>query len=230
MTTDITPEIREAGTAIERKAQDITIVTAKDYTEAGEWLKALKTYRAMVEEKFGSPTKAAHDAWKKMVALRKEVDTPADNAERMVKQKMGAWSAEQERVRLEQQRKAEEAARKEAEKLREAEAKRLEREATKAQKKGDVGTAAELVNEALERRDAPLEVAPVVVQTMVPKVAGISIRKAWDFKVVDPNAIPRQYLIVDEGKIGKVVRALRGEHGIPGIEAFEVTTTAAGRG
>lgn len=51
-----------------------------------------------------------------------------------------------------------------------------------------------------------------------PKMQGTSIRNRYDFEIVDPNLIPREYLLVDTAAIGRVVRALKEKTNIPGIK------------
>ena len=51
-----------------------------------------------------------------------------------------------------------------------------------------------------------------------PKLQGTSVRNRYDFEIVDPNLIPREYLLVDTTAIGKVVRALKDKANIPGIK------------
>lgn len=51
-----------------------------------------------------------------------------------------------------------------------------------------------------------------------PKMQGTTIRNRYDFEIVDPNLIPREYLLVDTTAIGKVVRALKDKTNIPGIK------------
>jgi len=71
--------------------------------------------------------------------------------------------------------------------------------------------------------------APVVhVPPAAPKLAGVSARKVWKYRVVDEALIPRQYLTVDHAAIGRVVSALGGRAKIPGIEVYEETVIAAG--
>lgn len=57
-------------------------------------------------------------------------------------------------------------------------------------------------------------------------VANVQPRSAWEFRVVDLAAVPREYLMVDEKKVAKVVKALKADTSIPGIEAYEVVTFA----
>jgi hypothetical protein len=75
--------------------------------------------------------------------------------------------------------------------------------------------------------DEPVYVPPVVVLKSVPKVAGISMTKQWKFRIVDESKIPRQYLCVDEQKIGAVVRAMKAAANIPGIEIFSIDSVSS---
>lgn len=49
---------------------------------------------------------------------------------------------------------------------------------------------------------------------------GVSTRQVWRFEVVNPDAVPRAFLKVDEQKIGATVRALKGEVDIPGVRVW----------
>lgn len=51
-----------------------------------------------------------------------------------------------------------------------------------------------------------------------PKLNGTTVSNRYDFDIVDPNLIPREYLVVDTAAIGKVVRALKEKTNIPGIK------------
>lgn len=62
--------------------------------------------------------------------------------------------------------------------------------------------------------------APAVIRT---EAGSASQRKEWKFTVVDPQAVPREYLIVDERAIREAVR--RGVRQILGVEIFEQTKT-----
>jgi hypothetical protein len=68
-----------------------------------------------------------------------------------------------------------------------------------------------------------------VIPKSVPKVAGISMRENWKFRIVNEKLIPREYLKVDDVKIGAIVRALKGATNIPGIEAYNESIINAGR-
>lgn len=84
-----------------------------------------------------------------------------------------------------------------------------------AEKAGETALAAEIL-------DTPSTAPVVVVQKDVPKVSGLSYREDWKFEVTDHKLIPREYLMIDDSKIGKIVRALKQTTNIPGIRVFTV--------
>jgi len=121
-----------------------------------------------------------------------------DKAEAEIKSKMTAYQVEQEKIRL-----AEE------DRLRKIQQKEYEKQVKKAEKKDE---------------DIPPPPPPVRVET--PKVEGLSMRKMWDFEIIDIGKIPAEYMIPDETKIRKIVNA--GVRKIAGIRIFEKTISAIG--
>ncbi len=65
--------------------------------------------------------------------------------------------------------------------------------------------------------------------SFVPSVNGISKRKDWTFEVVDPSQVPREYLLVDEVKLGKYARMEKENASVPGVRFF-YTETVVSRG
>lgn len=109
-------------------------------------------------------------------------------------------------------RAAAERARQEAAREAERERQRLAKAAAKAEAEGR-----ERAAEKLEQR------AQQVVEEYVPPPeapSGISTREVWRFEVTDPAQVPREYMSVDERKIGAVVRALKNQAGIPGVRVW----------
>lgn len=226
-----------------------TIKSPEQFSRAGDLLKAVKGALRQIEDQRVAITKPMNDALRATNAQAKTASAPFETAEREIKARMVEYTNEQERVRREEQRKAEEAARAERERLaklaREAEEKaraeqeRLRKEAEAAAAAGRAAEAAKLNARAdrveektaakveeLQVREASV-VAPVI-QREPPKVAGVSTREVWLFEVNDPTQVPRQYLIVDESKIRKVVQALKGDAQIPGVRVYSERQIAAG--
>lgn len=63
-----------------------------------------------------------------------------------------------------------------------------------------------------------------------PVAAGTHTVTRWVFQVTDPSLVPREYLMVNEAKIRKVVNALKGDTNIPGVSVCsEKSIVARGR-
>jgi len=65
------------------------------------------------------------------------------------------------------------------------------------------------------------------IEPAVPNIAGVSIRKIWKFRIVDETKIPREWLMVDEKKIGSAVRKTGCHLKIAGVEIYEETILAS---
>ena len=66
----------------------------------------------------------------------------------------------------------------------------------------------------------------VTLPSTVPEVDGAEMREPWDFRIVDAAKVPDEYKLIDEAKIRRVVKALKGETHIPGVEVFQGVTAA----
>lgn len=188
------------------QANTLTIVDRPTWDAANELLRTIKRFAKQVEDTFGPSAKAAHEAHKAILAARDKHLKQFTAAEQTVKGKILAWQRV-EAMRIEEERRAaEQKARDEAEARQTAEAEALIEQGRN--------------QEALATLQAPV-VVPTIVAPMQPKAEGVSVVKRWTFRVVNESMIPREYLIVDEGKIRGVVRALGSEARIPGVEVFQ---------
>ena len=197
--------VKIAALACITKAKALAVTSAEDAEHATAIIRDLKFKRerwlALVEP----VVKGANEAWKKAVAMRDSIAKPLDEAERYVKGLVGSYMDEQER----QRREAEAAAQAEAQRLADEQ---RQREIEILQAAGE--------QEAAEAVAAAPVVAPVVVAAPVVKPAGMSTVENWKFRLIDPTLIPREYLSVDEVKLGRIVRALKGSTNIPGLQAY----------
>lgn len=133
--------------------------------------------------------------------LAKSFQARLTTIENGLKRKLSAYASQKELER----RKQEETARKAQAEIQ----KRLDEEA-KASGVEPVKIEAPVVPKA----DGPVRTA-----------AGTAYqKKVWTFNVKDAQAVPREYLAVDERKIREAVRA--GVRQIPGVDIFEETQTA----
>lgn len=195
-------------------SQALTVVTPEQYTEACEFVKAIAKTRKEVEGTFGPIKTKQYEAWKEAVAQENKFLDPLDKATSLVKGKIGGYLAEQERIRRAEEDHQREIARREAEARAMAEAAELERQ-------GENHAAEQVIQEAVS---APPPV--VVVPKAVAKQVGIAPRTVWKFRVVDSAKVPREYLSVDEQKIGQIVRAMKEMAKIPGVEVYSEDTVS----
>lgn len=120
---------------------------------------------------------------------------------------------------LAQQRKAEAAAAEAARLAAAAETERLRKEAA-------------AFDEPPPMEVAPAYVPPVVVKDVARVVSSATGNKAsasvnWTYRVVDPDKVPRQYMMVNEAAIKAAVKG--GTRKIEGVEIFEAAKTAIRR-
>lgn len=196
-------------------AEKYVVTTDAEYETAGTELTRVKAQQGKLEELRKSITRPMDAAKKAVMDLFRGPEEKLARAEAGIKRALVGYQEEQDRKRREDQARADEAARKERE--------RIEAQAARAAAAGKVEKA-----EALQVR-ASTVVAPVV-QRSAPRVAGVQLRDVWKFEVTDESKVPRQYLSVDEGKIRKVVGALRGDSQIEGVRVWCEKAVAAGSG
>jgi seryl-tRNA synthetase len=217
-------QVAERALTIPEQARSIEITSNEDYTRAGELLLIIKDLRKQIDSTFDPIIKKQHEAHKEAVAQKKKVDAPLVEAEGIIKPRIASWNAEQERIRREEEARLREIARKEEEERRLAEALAAEEEA-----KRNGASREEAAAEVETILNEPVYVAPVIVPKSTPRVQGISTVTRWKFRVVNPTVVPREYLVVDEQKIGGVVRAMKDATNIPGIEVYSEDSISAGR-
>lgn len=207
-----TTEIQKEGHAIVTTATALAVSNAEDYTSAGEFLVQIKGVRKRIADTFDKPIKDAHAAHKSIIAAKKEHDAPLEEAEKLVKEKMGEWQREQERKRREEEDRLRREEQRKAEERALAEAERLENEGKTEQAQAVI--------------EAPPPPAPVVVPSVVPKAQGVSHRINWKWRVTNENQIPRDFMKPDDVRIGKVVKAMQDKANIPGIEVYKDVVTS----
>lgn len=221
--------------AVALKSQDLAaqalavkVESNEQRVAAAEMGKAIAAMEKEVSATFDPIVDAAHKAHKVAVAKRAEVLEPLQRAKRFLAGCIGGYDQQQERMRQAE----EERLRREQREREAQEAARLRKEAedrqlAEAQAAAEIGDAemAEAIISAPTVVEMPPP-APVIVPSRVQAVAGASTRTTWKFRIVNASLVPREYLAVDEVKIGGVVRAMKGATNIPGVEAYPDATTA----
>lgn len=248
------PEV-QAATATAQRLVDLAgnyqVATADEYSSAGADLVQVNGAIARLEELRLGMTRPIDAAKKAVMDFFRGPSERLERAKGQIKRAMIAYDEEQRRIQQEAQRNAEEAAQRERDRLaaeaaeaqRKADERAAEerRQAEAARVAGDLQAAAkhERAADRVEARaEAKVEslqstaasvVAPVL-QRETPKVSGVSGRRVWKFRIKDASKLPREYTMPDEKKIGGVVRAMKSDTNIPGIEVWNEPDLAASRG
>jgi hypothetical protein len=224
---------------LEQKTQAypvVAVIDAETFNAAADNLRDLKTLQREVETVEKSATRPLNEALKTVRSWFKPMRERLIAAEHAQRKSMGTWKQRQDELAREAARKAEAEARARREKLeaearateeksrREAEEKR--QQAEEAERQGRIAEAAKLQAAAarteekgiaradtlMDRADstvaAPTAVAP-------PKVEGLSNREVWKFEIRDATKINPGFLMADEKKIAKTVKALKKD--APGV-------------
>jgi hypothetical protein len=209
-----TSDIENNSLKITDQAQIIEIKNDDDYKKASDVLLLIKDALKEIDSTFGPIKKKSHEAWKEIVAQEKRHQEPLLTAERAVKTKIGSYVQEQQRRKREEEARLLAVAKKREEEARLALAIEVEKSGNKQEAELILNTPAFI----------PAPIAPALE-----KVSGVHTRTNWKFRIVDENAIPREYLIPDEKAIAGIVRSLGERTNIPGIQVYPEQVISAGR-
>jgi len=230
-------ELAKQSTDLVVRATGLRVIDEASHSLATELRLAGTGMIKQIKEYFFKIKYDAHASWKGICDAETAELTKITLALTVLDRDIAGYRAEQARIRQEAvdkaRRQEEERLRLEQEAFRKAEEKeRQAREATERAAREENAAARRKAQEEAARAQAEADriiakaaaeekkLEPVAV---VPeKVAndGLAMRDNWTFEIVDPAVIPRDFLLIDEVKIGKVVRAARGEIQIPGVRIF----------
>lgn len=226
------PEVQQATATADKLvalAGSYHVTTAAEYGSAGGDLVQVNTAIARLEELRLSMTRPIDQGLR---AIREFFRGPTERLERaksQIKRAMIAYDEEQQRIAREAQRRAEEQARL-AREEQERKARELEQRAAAERAAGNARAAARLETRAEVAQDRAASVVAPTFVAETPKVKGVSGRRVWKYRVKDANLVPREYLMLDDKKIGAVVRAMRKDTNIAGIEVYDEPDLSASRG
>ena len=163
---------------------------------------------------------AAHKAHRAICTMESTVDAPLANLELRLKAGIKEYERREEQAR----RAEEERIREELRKAQEAQALKDAEEATlnaaiEAEEKGDVKTAEAILDAPIPQ--VPVYVPPVIVPSTVTKQAGISSRENWKARVINPDLVPREFLMVDTQRLNAYAKAMKAQARVPGVEFYD---------
>ncbi len=220
--TEQEKELTSTVSDVEIAANGLIVATAEDYANAGNFGRELKRLAEQVKNYWKIPKDLAHKAHADICSKEKAMLAPIQAAEKVLKSKMSAYNVQQERIR----RETEEAARKAA---REAAERKLD-EAVALADSGNSEEAEIALEESAIMEDASSSISLAADK---PKADGVSAKKGWVIKSIDPAKVPVELAgvvirPVDEKAVMRLIRASKGQIKIDGIE-FEETVSMAFR-
>lgn len=214
-------EIESEVNPVVSAAKALQVIDAVTYTQAMELGKACSARIKLVEERLGPSKRKTYEAYQEVMRLMKSFIDPLEMAKKTLSSRAYAWQKAEEERKYRQAEEARKRAEEEAAAKRKAEedtrlalAERLEKEGMKEQ--------------AAEVLEAPIvvEVAPVAAPAPKVTVQGASTRENWQFEIEDSAQVPREFMTPDMVKIGRMVKAMKGETRIAGVRVFDAGTVA----
>jgi len=225
-------DLQTQALTVADQASAIVVRDQASLTAANQFLLAVKALLKEIASTFDPIIDKAHQAHKEALEKKKKHEAPLLQAERIVKGLVGNYLQEEERKRREAEA---EAYRVEQEKIRaEAEKTRLADEALKKAAAAEAKGEGEKVDAILDRAAAKIDKVDAAIPAPAPPpppkpvtAPGISSREVWLFQVVDPDLVPREFMVVDESKIRRVVQAMKSGSKIPGVRVWSEKQIAA---
>lgn len=190
-----------APTLLDR-AKALTITTDADLVAVDGFVGDLRAMERAAHAEYDPVCDRAYAAHRAATALRARVIDPITQAIKLAKETMGTYQNRRRREIEAAQAAIEAEARRKADEEKLAQAVVLEQSGNKE--------AAEIVMAAPAVVQIPKAAMAAVA---MPKLANTATRENWMFKLVDPTlaSIPLQFLILDESKVGKLVKSLKGD-------------------
>ena len=215
----IEDQLAATGQAMVQDAKDMRITCQTDYENAGQALRKIKDQAKRIKDYWDGPKSKAKAAHQEIVDKEKAMLKALNDAEAIIKATMKTYLDAIEKARRE--------AEAEAKRRQEEEAARLLEQAVTAEQSGDDQAAA--VNMAMAEMVSDMAAPPIIE---APKAAGISTRKAWKARVVDPSKVPAyvngmEIRTINMSALNNIARMTKGSASIPGVEFFEETSIGA---
>ncbi|GIU74787.1 MAG: hypothetical protein KatS3mg004_1874 [Bryobacteraceae bacterium] len=219
-------DLEQQTTTMLQRAQALEIVDQASYEAAVELGRAIKDLRAEADAHHRPVIQAALEAHRRALDAFRRIDEPLRAAEAEIKRRIAAWTAEQERLRLEAERQL-------REQVERAAAEELERQIEEMEA---AGAAPEVIEYAIRQAEAVPAIAPRVAHPPQPK--GVTTRKTYRAQVVRLIDLVRwvadhptheNLLLPNQSALNALARAQGATMAIPGVRAVVEETVAIRR-
>ena len=187
-------------------AECFEVVDTASLERAAEFVERINREIKAVKDTFAPMKERAHQAHKTVCDQEKKHLGQREQSQRIVKAKIGAWQTEQEQIRRDEQA-------------------RLQREAQKqaddaAMQRAEALEAAGRTGEAQAAIDNPVKAPIMPAPPATPKPEGSQTRVYWRHRVTDKDAVPRQWMVVDEKGLAVYARSAKAAAKVAGVEFY----------
>ena len=217
---DITA-VAPLGDDITQRCMSMAVIDSQETAElAGAIVKDASRIKAQILAHIDPVVETAHKAHKAATTLRNKL-LEFETHVKGLNQRLGGYLADERRKAEESRRENERKAREEQERIRreQEEAALAKASALEAEGKHIAATL------ALHEADKPVPVVTPAPVVEAQKIAGITLRDCWKWRVVDENAVPREYWTLNESMIGAIVRNQKERTKIAGVEVYNEPTS-----
>ena len=211
-------KVKVDALALISRASAIVVRNQDDLDGANDYLAEIKRRIEYFSGLYDPQIAKANALHKGLLFDKKQFTDPLERAAKVINPKIADYLYEEDQKRLAVAR-----ARQLAEDKAAREAEKAADKAHELIQNGQEGRVAAVVEKAAEKIEAIKAAAPVMPDK---PVADFALRETWSFRVKDALLIPRKYLFIDEVTIGKIVRAMKDQTDIPGIEPYPVRSVA----
>lgn len=204
-----------------KEAKELTVTDDGGYTFAATAVQSVKKISKAVTGYFKPIKDEANAIVKTIRDGEREATSPLNEAELLLKAKMGKYRAMKEE---QARRAAEEAAAAQRKAAEEMLAKAVE-----AEQQGDSLTAAIMQESAAMAEQ--MKPSDIAVTVSAPKTEGVSVRKIWKAEVTDESQVPVKLngmtlRPVDTKLLGELARTSKGRMQIPGVRFYSEDSIA----
>lgn len=191
-----TRELMDKAQIIVREAKEIVVQDKDSLTAAVNFLGKIASAKKEVDSRRRFFVDPLNQQVKNINDLFRDYSDPLGEADRIIRNKVLIYQAEEARRVAEEQQKALEEAKAQAE------------EASK--------------HPTEEFIPIPINIVEEPEKTVRAGAGSATTRQVWTFKIVDSSRVPDEYKVIDEKKIAAVVRA--GVRNIPGVEIYPTSS------
>lgn len=190
-----------------------TIKTPDEYSEINEAQSRRKKAIKLIDNLFDPHIAQLYQAHKSGVSLKKKFSDPLLALVKEDDQKMMSFREVQRRIAAKKEEELQAAARRKAEDEQLALAEALHRD-------GQTEEAEMVIQEETV-------VPTVIVPPEIPKSDELKFTRYWKFRVVNKDQVPRDFLTVDEVKLGQYARMQKENAKISGVEFFYTESSSS---